>query len=562
MMRRSVVRSFLGPVFILSALGPAVVPANAQHPTVAVTGLNGQKRFTVEQLDNLTAPIALYPDALLAQVLVAATFPDQVEDAAAFVRANGTDGIDSQAWDVSIKAVAHYPSALNSMADKIDWTTALGKAYASQSSEVMSSVQRLRAMAANQGNLKSTQQQQIVQDNGQYEIAPTQTSVIYVPVYDPYIVYTQPIFNVGFRSSYWSFGVGFPIGAWLNYDCDWGLRRVYYNGWDPVYYGYAGNWRERARPYVRITDIYISPRYRDVYVNHNVVARYVDYRNVDRYGSVHRGQHFDGRPDHRQSDGEDRRGSDSRNARRGADPRNEGVRGTQQGTRSDGDDRTARPRGTDANNNPELPGKDAAHNGNRNGAGTNGNRNGGGTVDGKANSNGGDRNGTVRIPPANRRSEPPHPLNGPEIVPPSRRDPPTRGAQEQQPPQPVTSLPTGGQVEPRQQNSDQRGGYEPRNRTGGENRRAQPVPQSQPVQLPGGRQPGSQQQPATQQQSNTQPQQRRTAQPREPTHEQQQSVQVQQSSPAAPPSSPAKARDEGRGDAGRVPDRGRGRGGN
>lgn len=250
------------------------------------------ERYSAEQLDNLVGSIALYPDALLAQVLVAATFPDQVEQAARFVRANGTDDVDDQNWDVSVKAVAHYPSALNMMADKGDWTTALGRAYAVQSSDVMAAVQRMRAMADAQGNLQTTQQQSISRDDGNYVIAPTQTRVIYVPVYDPYVVYTRPIFSRGFYTPFWSSGVGFPIGAWLNYDFNWRTRSVYYHGWDVNYYGDGGGWRQRSRPHIHITNVYIDPRYRNVYVNRDVIRRRVQYSNVDRYPGVHRDTRF------------------------------------------------------------------------------------------------------------------------------------------------------------------------------------------------------------------------------------------------------------------------------
>jgi len=255
------------------------------------------ERFADNQLDNLVGPIALYPDALLAQVLVAATFPDQVEDAARWVREHGTAGIDEQSWDVSVKSVAHYQSALNMMADKGDWTATLGRAYAYQSSDVMAAVQRMRRLADTQGNLVSTSQQQVVRESNSYVIVPAQPRVIYVPVYDPILVYTRPIFNVGFSSRYWSFGVGFPIGGWLNYDLDWRRRAVYYNGWDDVYVGYGGGWRARSRPFIQVTNIYVSPRYRDVYVNRNVVYRTVNYRNVDRYAGYHRDVRFDARRD-------------------------------------------------------------------------------------------------------------------------------------------------------------------------------------------------------------------------------------------------------------------------
>ena len=255
------------------------------------------ERFTDNQLDNLVGPIALYPDALLAQVLVAATFPDQVEDAARWVREHGTDGIDEQPWDVSVKSVAHYQAALNMMADKGDWTATLGRAYAYQSSDVMAAVQRMRRLADTQGNLVSTAQQQVVRESNQYVIVPAQPRVIYVPIYDPIFVYTRPVFNVGVTGRYWSFGVGYPIGGWLNYDLDWGRRAVYYNGWDDAYVGYGGGWRARSRPFIQVTNIYVSPQYRDVYVNRDVVYRTVNYRNVDRYAGYHRDVSFASRRD-------------------------------------------------------------------------------------------------------------------------------------------------------------------------------------------------------------------------------------------------------------------------
>lgn len=269
-----------------------VSPAAAQESRPSSEYEDEYDRYSDQQLDNLVGAVALYPDALLAQVLVAATFPEQIEEAARFVRANGTDDVDDQNWDVSVKAVAHYPSALNMMADKIDWTTTLGRAYAVQSSDVMQAVQRMRAMADSQGNLRSSEQQTVLRDEGNYVIAPTQTRVIYVPVYDPYVVYTRPIFLGGFRTSYWSFGVGFPIGAWLTYDFNWARRNVYYNGWDVSYYGYAGGWRQRSRPYIHVTNVYVNPRYRNVFINRDIIRRRVVYQNVDRYPGVHRDTRF------------------------------------------------------------------------------------------------------------------------------------------------------------------------------------------------------------------------------------------------------------------------------
>lgn len=352
-------RSSFVPLLALSiaSLAPTTY-IGAQTGMPSSSNVYDQQRYSSNQLDNLVGPIALYPDALLAQVLVASTFPDQVEDAARWVRENGTAGIDDQSWDVSVKSVAHYPSALNMMADKGDWTATLGRAYASQSSDVMAAVQRMRSMADSQGNLVSNQQQQVVRDNDSYVIVPAQPRVIYVPVYDPVVIYTRPVFNVGFASRYWSYGVGFPIGGWLAYDCDWRTRAVYYNGWDNAYIAYGGGWRQRSRPYVQITNIYVNPRYRNVYINRNVTHYAVNYRNVDRYSGVHRDVYFDrdgrgnGRNDGRgdSRDGRNDSRDNGRNDRdrgypygsdlgRTAQPRNDRPGATPEGYRGGSNDR-------------------------------------------------------------------------------------------------------------------------------------------------------------------------------------------------------------------------------
>lgn len=236
--------------------------------------------FSPEQLDNLVAPIALYPDPLLAQVLLAATFPDQIDEAARFVRANQDPGVvDQEPWDVSVKAVAHYPTVMSMMADKLDWTTALGQAYVNQSSDVMTAVQRLRVEARSAGNLVTTPQQEIVEDGGYIQIWPAQPQYIYVPVYDPALVYVRGGYFVGI-----SFGRAFFIGAWLNHDFDWRYHRVYYHGWED---GGRG-WMMRSRSYVHVNNVYVNVNYRNVYVNRTVVNRNVNYESLNRYHSVHR----------------------------------------------------------------------------------------------------------------------------------------------------------------------------------------------------------------------------------------------------------------------------------
>jgi Protein of unknown function (DUF3300) len=236
--------------------------------------------FSPDQLDNLLAPVALYPDPLLAQVLVAATYPGQVDDAARFVRADPDPAhIDIQWWDVSVRAVAHYRSVLDMMDDDLDWTTALGQAYVNQPDDVMASVQRLRAQAAAVGNLVSSPQLEVVRAGGIIQIWPAQPRYIYVPVYDPAIVY--------FRPAPFLFGLRLVIGAWLSYDFDWHSHRIFYHGWNEDH-----GWVARSRPYIHRTTVYVNERHRNVVVNRNVVKRPVNYPNLDRYSDVRRDTKF------------------------------------------------------------------------------------------------------------------------------------------------------------------------------------------------------------------------------------------------------------------------------
>ena len=250
-------------LLVLSLVVPA--EARAQDPDSLQ---QRTPRFTAAQIDTLVAPVALYPDPVLAQVLVAATFADQIEEAAAWVRANGTRGIDEQGWDVSVKAIAHYPTVLNRLAEDTDWTTELGQAYAVQSGDVMDGVQRMRALAQAQGTLPSTKEQDVVIRGPNIIIEPAEPTVVYVPTYDPAIVFYQPVFFSGFHHArFWSFGLGFRIGSWLNYDCDWYGRRVFYHGWD--HHG----WRGRSRPFIHLSRAYVNPRFRTVALNGDVLNR-------------------------------------------------------------------------------------------------------------------------------------------------------------------------------------------------------------------------------------------------------------------------------------------------
>jgi hypothetical protein len=228
------------------------------------------------QLEDLLAPVALYPDPLLAQILTAATFVDQIDEASRALRANSDPkSIDAQSWDVSVKAVAHYPIVLNMMSAKLDWTTSLGQAWVSQPADVMAAIQRLRAMALKQGNLVSNPQQQVIQDGDYISIDPAQAQYLYVPLYDPSIVYYRQGGND------LSFGARCAIGAWLNYDFNWRNHSIYYHGWES---GHAG-WIDRSRRSVVVNNTYVNDRFRSIQVNHGIVGNEVNHSDVN-YGKV------------------------------------------------------------------------------------------------------------------------------------------------------------------------------------------------------------------------------------------------------------------------------------
>lgn len=260
--------------------GPAAGANPLTAATAEATEYYSDQSFSQEELDNLLAPVALYPDPLLAQILVAATFADQIEDAARWMRRdNDPYAIDDAPWDVSIKAVAHYPPVLYMMAEKIDWTVALGQAYIDQPGDVMASVQHLRRMAHAAGHLASGPYQEVVVEREYIEIFPYQPEYIYVPAYDPAVVFVE-------RAYFYpvvTFGPPLLIGAWLNRDCDWRGRRIYYHGWRG-----GRHWVERSRSYVHITNVYVDRRFTTVRVNPDVARRSVNYDNLNRDARVHR----------------------------------------------------------------------------------------------------------------------------------------------------------------------------------------------------------------------------------------------------------------------------------
>ncbi len=235
--------------------------------------------YTNQELDDLLAPIALYPDPLLAQMLPASTYPSEIADAEASLNNGGTlSDIDGQNWDESVKAIAHYPDILKMMAGNMDWTADVGDAFLNQPEAVASSIQRLRMQAREAGNLESTPQQEIVIESDYIEIIPAQPSYIYIPQYDPSVIYIQRWTPDSLP--FMTFGLGLVIGGWLTLDFDWDHHHIIYHGWN------RPGWVNHARPHVRIKNLYVQRSRPDINQKWNHDA---SHGGPERYRASHPG---------------------------------------------------------------------------------------------------------------------------------------------------------------------------------------------------------------------------------------------------------------------------------
>jgi hypothetical protein len=218
---------------------PTVPPA---PPPVAEE--NAPFKLPQEALNQLLSPIALYPDALVALILPASTVPSDVVLAARYLSASGDkDQIANQPWDDSVKSLAHYPDIIKWMDQNLEWTTQLGDAFLNQPADVMNTIQQLRAEAIAAGNLVDTPQQRIVKEESCIRIVPAEPEVIYVPQYDPEVVYVQPY--APYLGPALTFGIGFAVGSWLNFDCDWPRHRVCVGDWNPRWrHDWDSRWKD------------------------------------------------------------------------------------------------------------------------------------------------------------------------------------------------------------------------------------------------------------------------------------------------------------------------------
>ena len=208
--------------------------------------------FSQEELDQILAPIALYPDSLLAQILMGSTYPLEIVMADRWVKENSdlqgdalNDALDQRNWDPSVKALVPFPNILSMMSEELDWTERVGEAFLAQEVTVMDTIQELRARAYEAGTLTSSQHLEVSREDDTIIIEPYDPRVIYVPVYDPwevygpwwwphyppYVVYRYPSNLVVAPGIVW-FGTGFSVGTFWSHGWgywDWGHRRCYVN---------------------------------------------------------------------------------------------------------------------------------------------------------------------------------------------------------------------------------------------------------------------------------------------------------------------------------------------
>jgi Protein of unknown function (DUF3300) len=242
----------LAAVLCALLLAPGDTLLYARQPDAAQD--EAAPKIPNDQLDSLVAPIALYPDPLLAQVLAASTYPLEIVQLQQFLEKHKdlkgqtlTDAVQKEDWDPSVQAMAAFPDLVKQMFDGIKWTTDLGNAFLAQQSDVMDAVQRMRVKAQSAGNLKSTEQQTVetktVESKTVVVIQQANPQVVYVPSYNPVVVYGPPVYPYPAiyypPPSYYAagvaiaFGVGLAIGSYYRggwgYNCGWGRNNVNIN---------------------------------------------------------------------------------------------------------------------------------------------------------------------------------------------------------------------------------------------------------------------------------------------------------------------------------------------
>src|ERR1700752_862237 len=230
----------------------AYMPPPQQAASSTSTSQTQSAKIPPDQLDSLVAPIALYPDPLLAQIMAASTYPLEIIQLQQWLTNHKNlkdkalaDAVAKESWDPSIQAMAALPDVVNRLANDIKWTTDLGNAFLAQQSDVMDSVQRMRKKAQDKGTFKSTEQQtvetRIIENKSVIVVEQSNPEILYVPSYDPVVVYGPPVYPYPYYPYYpagyyaaglaISFGIGLAMGAWWGggWGCGWGNNNININ---------------------------------------------------------------------------------------------------------------------------------------------------------------------------------------------------------------------------------------------------------------------------------------------------------------------------------------------
>jgi hypothetical protein len=237
-----------------------LVQFTAQADSYGLTGQSNEQapapasapQLSPQEIQQLVAPIALYPDALVAQILAASTYPTEIVEADRWMQGHSNlkgeelaREVDKQPWDPSVKALTQFPSVLENMDKNLSWTSSLGDAYANQQQDVTDAVQAMRQQAHKAGHLNSNEQERVTTQGNTIIIEPANPEVVYVPAYDPWLAYGEPIVaypgwypvpGIFLAGAGIGFGIGFGVGffggygwGWHHWGYDWHGRTVIYN---------------------------------------------------------------------------------------------------------------------------------------------------------------------------------------------------------------------------------------------------------------------------------------------------------------------------------------------
>ena len=241
--------------------------------------------FTQQELDQMLAPIALYPDSLLSQILMASTYPLEVVEAARWSKANpnlkgeqAVQAVAQNSWDPSVKSLAAFPQILMMMDEKLNWMERLGDAFLAQQQQVMDTVQSLRQKASAAGNLASNDQIRVDQQGQSIVIQPANPQVVYVPYYDPTWIY-GPWWWPGYPPVYWAPWPGYLYGPRFRAGFVWGVGISI----GPGFFFGGFNWPYRHVTVVNVNNFYYHPVNVDrvaVWTHDAVHRRGVPYRDV------------------------------------------------------------------------------------------------------------------------------------------------------------------------------------------------------------------------------------------------------------------------------------------